>query len=227
MVVSGRAVFPAIGRIDGARTGLAEGVALPIGTLSELSPRAFANEVLVRFADGVDESAAVADLRSAYESGSAAGITREVLVAQRPAEIGGLRRRGPHAGRARRSPRWRRDRHADPHAADLGAAPPHRPSRSSRPSGSPFERSSSPPSRCRRPRSPAPPSWVAVPLGIIAGRWSWNAFAEQIGALPRPVVPPSLVTGVVLGALVLCNLVALLPGRLAARTEPAAVLRSE
>ena len=46
---------------------------------------------------------------------------------------------------------------------------------------------------------------VAVPLGIIAGRWSWNAFAEQIGALPRPVVPPSLVTGVVLGALVLCK----------------------
>ena len=225
MVVSGRAVFPAIGRIDGARTGLAEGVALPIGALSELSPRAFANEVLVRFADGVDEGAAVADLREDYESGSAAGITREVLVAQRPAEIVGsddvdltpVVLAALLGGVAIATlihtllTSVRRRRTDLALLKTLG-----------------FSRSQLLATVAVQATTLAVAALlVAVPLGIVAGRWSWNAFAEQIGALPRPMVPPSLVTGVVLGALVLCNLVALVPGRLAARTEPAAVLRSE
>lgn len=68
---------------------------------------------------------------------------------------------------------------------------------------------------------------AGIPLGIVLGRWLWILFAHQIYAVPRPTVPvlPLLLTG--LGALVLANAVAAIPGRYAARTPTALVLRAE
>jgi hypothetical protein len=68
---------------------------------------------------------------------------------------------------------------------------------------------------------------VGVPLGIALGRWFWILFARQIYAVPRPTVPVLSVVLVVLGALVLANIVAALPGRIAARTSTAVLLRAE
>ena len=68
---------------------------------------------------------------------------------------------------------------------------------------------------------------VGVPLGIALGRWLWILFARQIDAVPHPTVPAVSLLLVVLGALVLANLVAALPGRIAARTPAAQVLRTE
>ena len=68
---------------------------------------------------------------------------------------------------------------------------------------------------------------VGVPLGIAAGRWVWNLFAIDIHAVPAPDVPVVSVALIALGALVLANLVAAVPGRLAARTPTALLLRSE
>ena len=46
---------------------------------------------------------------------------------------------------------------------------------------------------------------VGIPLGIVAGRWLWTLFADQIGAVPAPVVPVwSLLLAAVV-ALVLAN----------------------
>jgi len=68
---------------------------------------------------------------------------------------------------------------------------------------------------------------IGVPLGIAFGRWLWILFAHQIFAVPQPTVPlPSMII-VVLGAIVLANVVGALPGRSAARTPAALVLRSE
>jgi hypothetical protein len=52
-------------------------------------------------------------------------------------------------------------------------------------------------------------------------------FANQIGVLPVPIVdlPPLLLAIPV--TLLLANLIALIPGRLAAATRPAAVFRAE
>ena len=65
-----------------------------------------------------------------------------------------------------------------------------------------------------------------IPLGIVGGRWAWRAFANRLGVLPVSVVAwwawlliPATIT--------LALLVALVPGRIAARTKPALVLRSE
>ena len=68
---------------------------------------------------------------------------------------------------------------------------------------------------------------VGVPVGIAAGRWLWDLFATNIHAVPAPDVPVVSVTLIALGALVLATLVAAIPGRLAARTPTALLLRSE
>lgn len=65
------------------------------------------------------------------------------------------------------------------------------------------------------------------PLGIVLGRWLWTLFARGIYAVPAPTVPVLSVVVVALGALVLVNIVATLPGRSAARTSTAEVLRGE
>jgi len=68
---------------------------------------------------------------------------------------------------------------------------------------------------------------VGVPLGIVAGRILWDLFATSINAVPEPTVPVLVVVLIALGALVLANLVAAVPGRIAARTPTADLLRAE
>jgi hypothetical protein len=68
---------------------------------------------------------------------------------------------------------------------------------------------------------------VGVPAGIALGRWLWALFARAIYAVPQPSVPVLEIVLVALGALVLANAVAAIPGRIAARTSTAHVLRAE
>ena len=68
---------------------------------------------------------------------------------------------------------------------------------------------------------------TGVPLGIALGRWLWTLFARLIYAVPQPTVPVLSVVLVAIGALALANVVAALPGRSAARTTTALVLRAE
>ncbi|HEY2688090.1 MAG TPA: FtsX-like permease family protein [Streptosporangiaceae bacterium] len=68
---------------------------------------------------------------------------------------------------------------------------------------------------------------IGVPLGIAAGRWLWVLFAHQLSTVPDPVIPATSIALTALAALVLANLVAALPGRRAARTPAASLLRAE
>ena len=68
---------------------------------------------------------------------------------------------------------------------------------------------------------------VGIPLGVVLGRWLWILFAEQIGAVPLPTVPVWSVLFAAVGAFVLANVAAVLPGRRAARTAAALVLHDE
>jgi hypothetical protein len=68
---------------------------------------------------------------------------------------------------------------------------------------------------------------LSVPGGIALGRWLWDLFARDIYAVPLPTVPLLEIVLVALGALVLANLVAAVPGQMAARTPTAVVLRAE
>jgi ABC-type lipoprotein release transport system permease subunit len=68
---------------------------------------------------------------------------------------------------------------------------------------------------------------VGIPLGIAAGRWSWTAFANQLGVAPDPVLHLSAVLLMIPAALLIGNAIAAVPGRSAARNNPAPTLHSE
>jgi hypothetical protein len=68
---------------------------------------------------------------------------------------------------------------------------------------------------------------LGIPIGIALGRWLWTLFADGISAVPHPTVPTLSIAAVALGAVVFANLVALLPGRAAARTHTSLLLRTE
>ena len=66
---------------------------------------------------------------------------------------------------------------------------------------------------------------VGVPLGILIGRYLWDLFAREINAVPQPTVPVLSIVLIVVGAMVLANAVAAIPGRMAGRTPTGLLLR--
>jgi FtsX-like permease family len=68
---------------------------------------------------------------------------------------------------------------------------------------------------------------IGIPLGIVLGRVGWTLLAHELGAVAEPIWPVGAALLAVPITLVFVNLLAYFPGRLAARTRPAVVLRSE
>ena len=67
---------------------------------------------------------------------------------------------------------------------------------------------------------------VGIPLGVAGGHWAWELFAANVGLSPDATTPMSLLL-IIPVTIVAANVIALRPGRLAARLSPAAVLRAE
>jgi hypothetical protein len=68
---------------------------------------------------------------------------------------------------------------------------------------------------------------IGLPTGVAGGRWAWRYLATQLGVLPEPAIPLTAIVIAIPAALVVANLIAATPGQAAARTPPAAVLRTE
>ena len=68
---------------------------------------------------------------------------------------------------------------------------------------------------------------IGIPIGIVAGRWGWNVFANHLGVVPEAVVPAILVLLIAPATILVANLLAVVPGRIASRLRPANVLRTE
>jgi FtsX-like permease family len=68
---------------------------------------------------------------------------------------------------------------------------------------------------------------VGIPLGIALGRWLWILFARDIDVVPAPTVPLPSIVLIAVGAILLANLVAAIPGLNATRTKTAVLLRAE
>ena len=68
---------------------------------------------------------------------------------------------------------------------------------------------------------------VGLPLGTALARFGWNVFATGLAMLPRPVIPVWELMLMVPITLVLANVVAAWPARIASRTRPAVALRVE
>jgi FtsX-like permease family len=68
---------------------------------------------------------------------------------------------------------------------------------------------------------------VGVPLGIVVGRFAWLTVADKIGVGRTVVVPVLAVAVLVPATVVLVNLVAALPARVASRTRTSVALAAE
>jgi hypothetical protein len=68
---------------------------------------------------------------------------------------------------------------------------------------------------------------LGIPAGIIVGRLLWSVVATGLGVDTAIDLPWLAIVLTIPAALVLVNLLALLPARAAARTSPAIVLRTE
>jgi len=68
---------------------------------------------------------------------------------------------------------------------------------------------------------------IGIPLGIALGRSLWDLFVHQINAVPDPTIPTWSIVLIGVGAVILANVVAAIPGRIAANTPTAQLLRSE
>ena len=66
---------------------------------------------------------------------------------------------------------------------------------------------------------------VGVPLGVVVGRATWKAFANNLGVVPVSIVPIWLVGVLVVGVIVVANLLAIGPALVATRSKPARLLR--
>lgn len=66
---------------------------------------------------------------------------------------------------------------------------------------------------------------AGVPLGILFGRWSWQAFAQRLGVVSRPEVPIGWLIVVTVIAMVVTQCAAAVPARASARVTPSETLR--
>jgi ABC-type antimicrobial peptide transport system permease subunit len=70
-------------------------------------------------------------------------------------------------------------------------------------------------------------SIFAIPLGLLAGRAAWSAVAHQLGIVDIVVVPVMVVALALPVALLLANVIAMVPARRASALRPADALRAE
>jgi ABC-type antimicrobial peptide transport system permease subunit len=68
---------------------------------------------------------------------------------------------------------------------------------------------------------------VGIPLGIAGGQWAWNLVASSVGSTSPASVPTVALALTIPGALVVCNVMAAVPGWVASRVGPSRVMRSQ
>ena len=245
LTVSGTAALPALGDTLGIHPSLSTGAILPVSAVSpaaldEAGPDSGPNAILVRLRPGVSQAAGLRSLQQitgyynkvvhspqtvAHAGPTALELVANVLPVQRPAEIVNYKSMGTMpvilAGGV-----------AAGAVAGLGLALVASVRRRRR------DLALLKTLGFTRRQLATTVAWqstvvaivgvvVGIPLGIAVGRWLWIAFARELSAVPDPIVPAASVVLAAVAALILANLVAALPGRSAARTPAAQLLRAE
>ncbi len=67
---------------------------------------------------------------------------------------------------------------------------------------------------------------IGVPLGVVVGRVTWQAFATDLGAVPVSVVPIDLILLLSVSALIVAVLLSVAPALVAIRARPRDLLRT-
>jgi hypothetical protein len=243
--IVGTAALPALGDTLGIHPSLATGAILPTSVVShaalnEAGPDSGPNAILVRLRPGVSQSAGLRSLQQIADSYNqithspqvvskigpeALELVANVLPVQRPAEIVNYKSMGT-------MPTVLAGGVAAGAVAGLGLALVASVRRRRR------DLALLKTLGFTRRQLAATVAWqstvvaivglvIGIPLGIALGRWLWIVFARELSAVPDPVIPAASVVLAAVAALVLANLVAALPGRAAARTPAALLLRAE
>jgi len=218
MRIVGRAVLPAIGRSEVG--GLGEGALLSPQGLQELAPETPSNLLAVRFATSVDHRAQLVAARDAL-----GGASVEATAEQAPVEVADY-------GRVNRMPLALAGVLALIAAAMLAHALGTTVARRRR------ELAILKTLGFVRGQVRSTVAWqattmivvalaIGVPVGLVAGHNVWRLFAEGLGILPEPALPLMAVAIIIPAAVLTANVIAAVPGRTAARSHPAAVLRSQ
>ncbi len=66
---------------------------------------------------------------------------------------------------------------------------------------------------------------IGVPLGVALGQVVWRVFATNLGVVPVAVVPIWIVSGLVVGVVLVANVLAIAPALAATRSRPGQLLR--
>ena len=67
---------------------------------------------------------------------------------------------------------------------------------------------------------------LGVPVGVMAGRLSWDEIASYVVVVNRPIAPLMLLVAIVMVLVVVALAVTYIPARQARRIRPATVLRA-
>ncbi len=67
---------------------------------------------------------------------------------------------------------------------------------------------------------------LGVPLGVVVGRATWHAFANDLGAVPISVVPLPLIVLLAVGVLITAVLISIAPAFVAIRAKPRDLLQT-
>jgi putative ABC transport system permease protein len=68
---------------------------------------------------------------------------------------------------------------------------------------------------------------VGIPIGIAGGRWAWGLVATSVGSTSPASVPVVALVLTIPATVAVCNVMAAVPGWLAARVGPSRVMRSQ
>ena len=245
LVIVGTATLPTIGKVLGVHPTMTTGAVIPTSVvptalLNQFGPDSGPNAVFIRIRPGANPAAAKRALAKiakeglrefltpqviAAEGPNAAGATLQLLSAQRPAEIVNYRAMGT-------MPAFLAGGLAVGALAALALTLAASVKQRRR------ELALLKSFGLTRRQLAAAVAWqstvvvfvglvIGVPLGIVVGRLLWGLFAHQLSAVVDSTIPAVVIILVAIGALVIANLVAAWPGRNAARTSTALVLRSE
>lgn len=221
--IVGRVALPGAGNYPGGdKTSIGDGALLTRAALGELAPVFEGSDYLLRFADGVEPEAALADVVARYgppgEVVDAAGV-------EQPADIDDYER-------VRATPLVLAGMLAVLGVATVGHALVTTVRRRRR------DLAVLKTLGFTRPQVSGSIAWqattiavialaVGLPVGIAAGRFAWTLLAEDVGTIPEPVTPVLAVLLSIPLVILVINLVAAAPGWLAGRTRPGPALRSE
>ena len=243
--IVGTAALPALGDTLGIHPSLATGAILPTSVVSraalnEDGPNSGPNAIFVRLRPGVSQAAGLRSLQQIANYYNQVTHSPQIVAPGRRVGLGAAGQRaagaasrgdrqlqvdGHDAGGPGRRGGRRRGGRPRPDAGRVGAEAAARPRAA--------EDARLHPQAARRHRRLAvhggrrgrPGHRGAA--GHRGGRWLWIVFARELSAVPDPVVPAASVALAAVAALVLANLVAAVPGRQAARTPAALLLRAE